>query len=440
MEKYSSPQEYIYSFALFGKKGGYKPGLDRVNYMLSRVGNPHLVYPIIHVGGSNGKGSTVAFVDAVLQESGFQVGRFTSPHLTYYGERMAVNGQPMPEDELAELVEKLSPIFEEVEEKTDFGRPSFFEVTTLLALYYFARQGVDIVVLEVGLGGILDATNAVQPTICAITNIELEHTQYLGDTVEEIALQKAGIIKEGIPVITGAKEGALQVIKDVAKSRHSPCVVLQDDYQWERIQSNYNKQVFNLKTQMNNYQQLKIQLAGLHQISNAVMAVAILENLPAPLQVKKEDIIKGLLNTFWPGRLEIRLENPILVLDGAHNPSGFDTLVNFLKEEMPEQKVVFILSFLKDKDVTPYMEKIKSLASTVIFTQSQNFRAADPRWLKETAGSQDIPVEVIHEVGIALERGKILAGPDGVLCLAGSLYAVGEAREILGAKEYFVQA
>ncbi len=429
------PTEYIYSFSLFGRKGGYKPGLDRIAFMLEQAGNPHKKFRTVHIGGTNGKGSTAALLDSMLQTNGLKTGRFTSPHLHHYGERMMINSVPMDDDTLEKLVLEVKPIIEQVEEKTGEGPPSFFEVTTFLAFYYFAREEIDLGVIEVGLGGRLDATNVLLPDLTAITNVGLEHTHFLGDTIEKIATEKAGIIKESVPIITGALSPALEVIKNRAAEKKAPFISLHQDYSWVRQEQRLEGQKFNIKGPERKYRNLFIPLAGTHQMDNAVLAVALAERLG----VSEERIRKGLARAYWPGRLEVAGFQPLIILDGAHNPSGFETLTSFLEDEFPGKKVVFVLSFLKDKDVNPFLQKIEKKAEKVLFTRVENFRAASPWALREMVENEKIPMEVIPSIEEALSRAREIAGPGGIVCLTGSLYAVGEGREVLGARGYLIK-
>lgn len=426
-----NPEEYIYSFALFGRKGGYKPGLARMKYLLEKVGNPHECFPIIHIGGSNGKGSTSAFLDYVLAEKQLKVGRFTSPHLSYYGERMMVNNQAIKEKDLIALLEELKPLIDGVEVKTDYGRPSFFEVTTFLALCYFQRQNIELGIIEVGLGGLRDATNIVQPLVSGITNISLEHTKQLGHTLEEIAKQKAGIIKRGVPIVTGAQGVALEVIRQEAKAKGAPFISLEESSHWQRKEHSLKEQKFSLRTAKNFYEELTIKMLGQHQIANAALAVNMLENLPETFGINEEVVRRGLAKTFWPGRLELWPSEPMIILDGAHNPGGFSSLVEYLKEEYKEKKIVFVLSFLNDKDTKPFLPLLESLADRIIFAQINNFRAASPDVILKEFSSLAMPMETASSIKEALELAMIQAGPEGLVCLTGSLYAVGEAREVL---------
>ncbi len=429
--KIKRPEDYIYDFALFGRKGGYKPGLARMEYMLAQVGNPHRSFASIHIGGTNGKGSTAAFTDSILQEKDLKVGRFTSPHLSHYRERMMVNSIPIDNEELLALVNEMAPLIDGVEKLDGLGRPSFFEVTTFLAFTYFARQKIDIAVVEVGLGGLRDATNIIDPLVTGITNIGFEHTKQLGNTLAEIASQKAGIIKAEVPVVTGTVGVALEVIREEAKKKKAPLISLQEMYRWERHSKNLNGQTFSLSAPGTCYDDISIQMLGTHQLINASFAVALIENLPIQYQIREKDIRAGLAKTFWPGRLEIWQENPLIILDGAHNPSGFAALADFIEKEFPRKKVVFVLSFLKDKDILPFQAIIENLGKSVIFTQSDNFRAANPQSLYGQFVNLKLPKRLAPGVREALSMAKEDAGPEGIVCLTGSLYAVAEGREVL---------
>lgn len=429
-----SPEEYIYSFAMFGKGKGYKPGLERMDYMLKQVGSPHTDLSVIHVGGSNGKGSTVAFLDSILREAGYTVGRFTSPHLHHFGERIAIDTKPLPPLDLHNLIQELSPIIEEVEKKTNLGRPTFFEVTTFLALYYFARQGVDLVVLEVGMGGRRDATNIVQPLVTAITNIDLEHTQYLGDTVEKIAWEKAGIIKKGVPVITGAGYAPLQVIQNVADEVQAPLYSLHHCYTWHTVEKDLHGQSFHLQTPWGELPDLTIKMPGSHQVENAALAVALAQHLPAPYSITNDAMRRGLEKGFWPGRLEILSDSPLIILDGAHNLAGFQTLCTFLQEHLDTHTITFVLTFSGNKDIEPILDLLNPLSSSIILTDNSSFRAADSHALKEDLGEKGRNIQVIPQISSALSAGIAQAGSQGVVCFSGSLYGIADARAFLREK------
>jgi len=300
-------------------KFGFNFGLGRITELLSRLGNPHHSLKIIHVGGTNGKGSTVAMIAQILKSAGMLVGTFTSPHLHSYTERYLLNGTPIGEEQVAEIITFLKPCIDTMV-REGFEHPTEFEVGTALAFCYFAREKVDFLVLEVGLGGAIDSTNVAVPLVSVITNVAMDHMDYLGQTIREIARVKAGIIKEGVPLVTAATGKALTVIAEACREKRAPYILVGKDITWELLSQDLSGQRFNIHSRKKDYKNLFIKLLGAHQLENATVAVAVVEVLKElGYTISEESIHLGLANTHWPARFEIVWEEPVVVVDGAHN-------------------------------------------------------------------------------------------------------------------------
>ena len=298
---YGEALSWIHSIGRFGMN----QGLQRIELLLHYLGDPHKKLKFLHIGGTNGKGSTAAFAASVLEAAGYRVGLYTSPYLEQFTNRMSINGNDIPRERLVELVQRVKPLVEKIATESSYGHPTEFEVVTALAFCYFAAEAPDIVVLEVGLGGRLDATNTVQPLVTVITTISLEHTQVLGDTVETIAREKAGIIKAGSPVATQAGGSALEVLQNVCREKNVPLFSLGKDFSGEKIAGDLNGQSFNYRGLRHVFSNLHIGLLGDYQIDNAALALAALELLEEKGFAVPERRSGGLHNTRWPGRLKL---------------------------------------------------------------------------------------------------------------------------------------
>lgn len=424
---YQKALAWIHSLYRFGSK----PGLERIEALLNELGNPQKELNCIHITGTNGKGSTAAMLAAMLKEQGLRVGLYTSPYLEAFTNRMAVDGSDIAEDDLARLVSRVKPLVEKVSQ-SHWGQPTEFEVVTALAFLYFAEKKPDYVVVEVGLGGRLDATNVIRPAVSVITNVGLEHTQVLGDTIAAIAGEKAGIIKEGVPVITAArKEEALAVIEEAARVRHAPLYRLDRDFFVTPREASLFGQTFDYKSDSRALLDLEIPLAGRHQLHNAAVALAALERLPLPFD--EQAVRRGLRKTAWPGRLEVFSADPLILVDGAHNPDGILALRQALAELAGDKPLVLILGILADKAVEEILSLIVPLATKkLILTRPQNPRAADPAQVAGLAKKYTgVPVCVIDDIFAATAAGVKEAGKGEALCISGSLYTISEARAAL---------
>jgi dihydrofolate synthase/folylpolyglutamate synthase len=377
---------------LFGLRWhGQKLGLDTMRELLALLGNPQDKLRFIHIAGTNGKGSVAAMCHAVLRTAGIRTGLYTSPHLVSFCERFQIDGQMISQDRVVQLVERLRPLLTQ----TTTRPPTFFEVVTAIALVYFREENVDVVVWETGLGGRLDATNVVTPLVSVITNIGFDHMQYLGDTLASIAAEKAGIIKPGIPVVTGSREPeALHVIRETAAEQGCRLTEVREPLDWE------------------------IPLAGPHQRWNCAIAVAALQ--ASGLPVTMEQMREGVRVTRWPGRFQVVRENPTVILDGAHNGPAAEVLAAALRERYAGRPVALILGVLRDKDYATVAGILAPLARWIYCVPVKSERTCDPAELAARCSGE-------VRADLAAAYAEALTLPAGVIVITGSLFLVGEA-------------
>jgi dihydrofolate synthase/folylpolyglutamate synthase len=405
---YAETIQFLYGLRLFGAKFG----LENTFKLAELAGNPQKQLRFIHVAGTNGKGSTCAMLESIYRAAGLRVGLFTSPHLVSFRERIQINRRLISETDVVRYVEEFKPLL------THFAgdhHPTFFEAVTLIALRYFGEQKCDLVVWETGLGGRLDATNIVMPLASVITNIGIEHSEWLGDTVEKIAAEKAGIIKPGVPTVTSAapKHG-LEVISEVARQNGSALTVI------EPAQSSLPR----LKS-------IDLPLHGPHQRLNAALALATVDVLQSQIPVCDMAMRAGLATVDWPGRMHrVRTASgQTILLDGAHNPDGAEALRVALEEEFPNAKPTMIFGVFRDKDSASMCHSLAPLAGHILLTPVHSERSEDPEKLVAACRESNpgAPIEVCHSLGEALA--KTADAP--FVVVAGSLYLVGEAMESL---------
>jgi dihydrofolate synthase/folylpolyglutamate synthase len=423
---YPDAIEWLYSF----DKYGWIFGLERITFLLEQLGNPHRELKVIHVGGTNGKGSVCKYISSILQKAGYTVGLYLSPHIERFSERIVVNDKEIPGTDLAMLVAQVRPFVEDM--KQNENTPTFFEIVTTLAFLYFKDRTVDYAVVEVGLGGRFDATNVVTPLVSVITNISLEHTDILGKDIASIALEKSGIIKEQIPVITAATQQARETIEHVAKEQNAPLTAIEHTM-WKRISFMEGYQVFVIHGSFKDYT-VKTLLLGMHQGENIAVAIAAVEHLQMNgVYVTDNDILDGVADTTYPGRMEIVTENPFILLDGAHNPDGMRMLAKTIQEDFSSHRLILILGVLKEKDIKTMVSTITPLSDVIIVTKSTNPRASDPLQLKQTIESVDPNKKIYVEASIpgAIDHAKRMAKQNDMICVSGSLFTVGEARRYL---------
>jgi dihydrofolate synthase/folylpolyglutamate synthase len=398
--------------------------LGTIEQMLAQLGNPHRNLACIHIAGTNGKGSVAATITAILQECGYKVGLYTSPHLERFNERIQVDGRPISDRQVVEIYNLVN--------KADSKRqPTFFELTTAMALTYFARRQVDWATIETGMGGRLDATNIIQPRLTIITNISLEHKEYLGNTIAAIAHEKAGIIKAATPLVTGVRQPqALEEIKNKARQSRAPLYRLGSDFRIRRTSAGR----FNYYGLGHRWRDLQTPLQGRHQQDNAALALAGFELVGADGSGQPDKHVRrGLQQTHWPGRLDILPTSPRLIIDGAHNLAAVKRLAEFLRTEYASAKLTFILGVLDDKPYLSMFKHLLPLGERLILTRPQIYRALNPQSLVASARHYVNKIEVIESVAKAIGHALETTAPSEAICIAGSLYLVGEARSALNA-------
>ena len=419
---YSETVQFLYGL----QQHGIKLGLDTIRALLARGENPHRRYAIIHIGGTNGKGSTAAMLASILQAAGHRVGLYTSPHLIDYRERIGVNGAMIPEERVTSLVEML-----QVAAASDLA-PTFFEFTTALAFHYFAECQVDVAVLEVGLGGRFDATNVVEPVAAAITTIGLDHEAYLGATLEAIAFEKAGIIKPAVPLVIGRlASSARQVIEGRAETEAAPVFALGREFGCDGPSPND----CHYRGMTAEYDHLRCPLQGRFQLDNLACAVALVELArERGLAVPEAAVRSGLRQVDWGGRLEIYSGAPTLLLDGAHNPAAAVVLSEYLaewREAQPAVKIHLIVGMMRDKRPREFLAPLLPLIDSLILTQADLPRASTGSELGELLSDcRPIP-QIAATPADALSHAKRYAAPTDVVCVTGSLMLVGEIRALV---------
>jgi dihydrofolate synthase/folylpolyglutamate synthase len=401
-------------------------GLENISRLLQTLEDPHRDLKTIHVGGTNGKGSVSAMMASVLQEEGYRVGLYTSPHLVSFTERIQINGVAIAWEEVVRLTDLLRSRVEQEGIPQQF---TFFDFTTAVALYYFAQQKVDLSILEVGLGGRLDSTNVVRPLITIITNVSRDHFQILGERIEDIAREKAGIVKQGIPVISGATQPeVIQILEEACKVQEAPMRLAGRDFRGERISTG------TLAFHGHRWQLTDIRLgvAGPFQIENATVALGGLEALGQKgYRIEEESIYKGLVQVRWPGRLELVQKSPQILLDGAHNPAAARSLKGALQEEFDYRHLYMVMGIMADKEVSAILAELAPLTDVLIATRPHNPRAMPPQRIAEIAQDYCGEIKVIEDVGEGVGYARELAQEDDLILVTGSLFTVGEVRDRL---------
>ncbi len=416
---YQKSLDYLYGLEKFGMIFG----LTQVEKILSTIGNPHKEIQAIHIGGTNGKGSTAAMISSILQKEGYRVGLYTSPHLVRFTERIKVGGKEIGAEEVAALTEWMRKEIEAAGIASPF---TFFDFTTAMALHYFKQKLVDLAVLEVGLGGRLDSTNVVDPLVSIITNVAKDHEEHLGNTLLKIAREKAGIIKKGRPLITAVTQPeVLRFLSDVCREKGTPIFRVGKEFRYARGEDGD----FNYEGLDRKLWSVHVNLKGSHQVVNATTAFGAMEVLEdLGYRVSTDAMIEGVREVEWPGRLEIVSSSPAVVLDGAHNPAGARVLKESLEKDFQYRHLILLIGIMKDKDIEAMLHLLAPQADHIILTRPHTDRAAPPPLLKKMLGRSGKKAEIVEDLKQAIERGLSLVQEEDLLCITGSLYTVGEAR------------
>jgi len=440
-ERYQETLDWIYSWVDFSMKRHVDDKhrffkLDRMNQLMDLLDYPHRKYPVVHIAGTKGKGSTASLIASTLQACGYKVGLYTSPHLEDFRERIMINGEMISEHDVIGLADQMRPLTEKVPETTTF------ELTTAMAFLYFAQEKIDIAVLEVGLGGRLDATNVVDPLVSVITSISYDHMSVLGNTLTEIAAEKGGIIKAGRPVVIAPqKPEAGDTLVNIALERQSPFIKVSDEYSFEQLHHSLKSQTFKItsrklkvagkKISTNTALELTLPLLGAHQIENGATAVAVLDQLRLQgLQITRKAIQTGFRQVYWPARFEILREKPPIVIDSAHNGDSMQRLVETVNEYFSEWPFILVFGASADKSMGDMLSAILPRCDMVITTQSLHPRAATPEELKEKVEKYSGPVIAVNPVEEALSQALYHAGESKGILVTGSIFIAAAARVI----------
>lgn len=412
--------EYIHSVCWKGSV----PGLARTQTLLAKMGNPEKKLKFVHIAGTNGKGSTAAMTASILQKAGYRTGLFTSPYIYRFHERMQVNGAEISDEDLAAVTEFVKPLADSMEES-----PTEFELVSCIAFEYFYRQNCDIVVLEVGMGGAMDSTNVIEvPEVAVITNIGLDHTEYLGDTLEKIAQTKAGIFKEnGNAVIYRSAPSVEEVLENVCKERNVK--LRKADFDGIKLHSHgLDGQVFDCGARKN----LFLPLLGAHQLNNAAVVLSIIDTLiEKGWNITEQNIADGLRDTRWAGRFDIVSRDPLFIIDGGHNPQCLEALVKNIQDYLADRKIIALTGVLADKDYADMYKPVMPLVQQFVCITPPNPRKLEAEqlaaYLREAGATATASANIEDGVKLAME----LAGKDGVVMCFGSLYTIGSIRDAL---------
>ena len=409
-----------------------KFNLENITVLLERLGRPDRAYPSVHIAGTNGKGSTAAFIESILRDAGFRTGLNTSPHLERINERIRINGKEIGDALFAEIFTRIHRVIEELLAEGKLrGHPTYFECVTALAFEVFARQRVEFGVIEVGLGGRLDATNVIRPVVSVITRTDFDHENFLGHSLREIAWEKAGILKHGVPVVSAPQLAEVQqVLRARAKDLHSPLMETGEAFRIEQESSEggcARAQVTAVSTGIRF--SLAPELPGRFQLQNALNAVAVARVLQSGnFRISNENIEHGIAATTWPGRLEKLHSRPDVYLDGAHNPGAARELAHFLQENFAGRRIILIYGAMRDKAVDEVTGALFPHAAEVMFTQANSPRAVSAVQLAHMAGHHAAHSTVMPDAEAALDAALAKAQPEDAIFITGSLYLVGQLR------------
>ncbi len=424
---YKETVSWLYSL----QELGVKFGLSKTLNLLKAFDDPHLGQRYIHIAGTNGKGSVGAMLESILMKAGLKVGFYSSPHLVNFTERFRINREFIKKDQTASLIRGLKGVVSQKEV------PTFFELTTAMALIYFFRNNIDVGIVEVGMGGRLDATNVITPMVSIITNIGLEHQEFLGDSIIDIAREKGGIIKDGIDLVTAVNQPpVINLFDSLCKKKRALFWRVGHNIHYRRSSSGL-LDYYGLRTR---YKDLQLGLKGRFQYRNAALALLALEILKGKgLTVSDEAIRLGLADLMWPGRLERVSSDPTIILDGAHNPSAMRSLAYTIENDFDFDQLILVLGVMEDKDISNILKEILPLANRVIYTRPTYYRAADPQYLMDMAKGFGRAGEAHFSIPEAVDRARNLAEKRDLILITGSLFTVGEVKSYLDPITYPIE-
>lgn len=411
---------------------GSKIGLVRITRLLERLGNPQKNLKVIHVAGTNGKGSTCAMLMNILMEAGIKTGMYTSPHLQVYNERYVINNKMIDNIDFAYYMSVVKEQCENMVADGE-GQPIVFEILTAIAFLYFKDKKTDYVILEVGLGGRLDSTNVIEkPILCVITAIGMDHMNFLGNTIEEIAMEKGGIIKENCPVVLySQKKQVYDSIQKICKEKQAELYYAETE-EVKLVKQNLEGSIFSLRNQYINYDKIELNLLGEYQIKNcAVVLLCCKILIEAGILLTEQNIREGIRKTHWNGRMEICGKNPLLLIDGAHNYDGIAMLVQSLEKYFPLCNITFVIGMLEDKEYEKMIGLLLPLAKKIVITEPNAVRKLDADKLEKLVCQKEVEIYKQKEILKALECAKQITDKSDVVCCAGSLYMIGKVRDIL---------
>lgn len=415
---------------------GIRPDLSRITLLCEMLGDPQKDFKSIHITGTNGKTTTARMIESILTGAGLKTGFYTSPHLSSYTERIKANGKHISEEDFARLIERTAPLIQEVNEQSE-ERVTQFEALTALAFQYFSDKRLDCAVVEVGMGGSWDATNLVDGKVALITNVELEHTDRLGDSIEQIAREKAGIIKKGADVVMAVKQpSVLDILAARCKQQDARLFLSGRDFKVDVVGHSLSNgtQTLNVTALQDEYDNIRLDLIGRHQAENAGMAVVASELFINAyshryISVLKKAVPEALSRASSPGRLEVLASDPMIVLDGAHNPAAAARLRESLEKDFDYDRLILVLGILADKDVDGILDALLEKADVVVATASNSYRAFPAEELGRAIEKRSKDVTICDSVAQAVTKAKGLAGKNDMILITGSIYTIGEAKE-----------
>ena len=443
LSTYQQALEFLYNRINYERvqSSAYSAGdfkLNRMRGLLESLGNPQDRIPAVHIAGTKGKGSTAVMIASILQAAGYRVGLFTSPHISKFEERMTVNGIQPSETEIVALVNELLEPVGQLDQELGGMSPTYFEITTAMAWQFFAQQQADIVVLEVGLGGRLDATNVCKPEVCVITSISRDHTHLLGSEVHQIAREKAGIIKTGVPVISGVlNPPAQEVIAEVCQQRDAELTQLERDFQYQHAREADSRAIgghITVQTAQQKFDDLPLPLIGEHQAHNAALAVMAVSVLAQRgWKIETSAIRFGMEQVQWPARIEVVSQNPLVIVDAAHNWASIAALIQTLDQHFSDKSRIVIFAATRDKDVQGILRQLLPRFDTIILTSYLSNPRSVPveQLFAMTRTISDRHVHVARDPQTAWAMANKLTGPDDLICITGSFFIAAEVREIL---------